>query len=1241
MTKKIIGFLRTKMDALWNRMGHGMKRKLVRIFLVVKVIPLLLVTLLAWRQLVSLGSTLRQIAVSDSTVALNNSATENIERMSTDTANRVADFLYDRDRDLLYLASMTPNEDTYQKFIESKTRPLVKQGHWTLAADGSAWVETGAKADPLGGGVSTNAENNDEDKFHYREPDQFTYEEVPIYDEITFVDLQGMEQCKAVSASPRKIHYPMSPEKKDVSQKENTYVKAETYFDALQSMKPGEIYVSDVIGAYVGSNYIGMYAPTALEKASEQRGYDIPFQPEQQAYAGAENPDGQRFEGIVRWATPVADPGGNVVGYLTFALSHDQILEFVDHVTPMNERYTQIPSAFEGNYAFIWDYKCRNICHPRHHSIYGFDPQTGEPQTPWLESSIYEGWQASGLPKWTDYVKDIPNFDQQSRTKKPAAALTKAGLVGLDGRYLNTAPQCTGWMDLTEKGGSGSFYILWSGLYKLTTAAAIPYYTGQYAPSESNNYSRRGFGFVTIGAGLEDFTRPATQTAERLDRAVDENLGSTFFRLIVTVLLLIALVVLIAIWLASWLSDNITKLIEGISRFRAGQRQFRFRAPVKDEFGTLADSFDDMADSIEASVKNPLSIIDTQRNIIYINDEGLSFRGKKLEEVVGAPYGDHGIYPENTVYDPIKAMEQGREAEIYYQEEHQRYLRGVCNDFLSKDGEKLGYIIESFDMTDMVKEQMEVEEQRTLLSQIFTASPDLIWYMDAQGRYLAVNPRFAAVVGKPAEDFDGKTAAQMFSAEMTESFAAHDRRTIETRAPFYAEEKLNFADGHSETLDSVRTPIVDADGELVGLLGFARNVDVRVAMENQLRTTQIELEQAVSSANQANQHKGEFLARMSHEIRTPMNAIIGISNIVQRKLGDEKNQEVNLTELRGHVGQIEASSQHLLGLLNDILDISKIEAGKIELSEEATDLPKLLHTVAGIIRPRCDDKHISFRTEFDALTPYTFVSDALRLRQVLINLLGNAVKFTPECGSIEFGMKKLAQEPGRAQIRFWVKDTGIGVSQDMQGLIFEPFEQGNNKVAGKVGGTGLGLAISKRIVELFGGKIELESELGQGSTFSFILWLHETDGPLEASAEAVNTPGQFVGKKMLLVDDVELNRVIVRAMLEETGIAIDEAADGHEALERFKASEEHGYDVILMDVQMPQMDGYQAAAAIRAMDRPDAESVVIIALTANAFKEDIDKAMESGMNAHLAKPVELDTLRGTLTRFLGCQEWGV
>jgi signal transduction histidine kinase/HAMP domain-containing protein len=1114
--KKLIESIQLFIDRFILRSNFGLRDKLITIFVVIKVIPLVLLALLAWGQTRRLGSdlirrtreltvqsnealnTTGRIAVDDSSTALINLATAEIERTSTDMARRVADFLYDRDDDIRYVAGIEPSEAVYRHFLESARGILIKPGEWVLAPDNKSWMP---KSPPPETPVVTSSNRENDTSFRYRPPDTFEIESRPLYLEMTYIDLNGNELIK-VTTSPQ-----MDPVKKNVADRRNTYVKAETYFAELRSLKPGEIYVSDVIGAYVRSHLIGMYTP----ENAEARGLE--FTPQEEAYAGEENPLGRRFKGIIRWATPIVR-NGRIIGYVTLALDHDHLMEFTDHTTPMGERYTELPSAYEGNYAFIWDYKCRSICHPRHHSIVGFNPETGEPEIPWLEESIYQAWQDSGLP-YTEFIRDQPTFTEQSRDKRPAPELTTAGLVGLDGRYLNNAPQCTGWFDLTSEGGSGSFLILWSGLWKLTTAATIPYYTGHYGQS------KRGFGFVAIGAGFEDFQRPALETKEVLDNlmftadqklkqstreaeiSAADNLLNTTIKLAGSAGIMIFIVVLIAIWMASSITGNITEIINGIFRFRSGERQFRFHTKNRDEMGTLADSFDEMADSLEKSIKGPLTIIDMNYNIIYANNDSLQVIKKPLNDIQGKSYEHYSIYPRDSEYDPITALQEGRVPEVLYLPDSDTYVRGSATFLTATDpktriSRRIGYIIVTTDVSELAK--------------------------------------------------------------------------------------------------------------------------------------------AILEAKQANKHKGSFLARMSHEIRTPMNAIIGMTSIVKKQIAEPN---ITAEEIQANLQQIETSSQHLLGLLNDILDISKIEAGKIELSEETVDLLKLANTVVTIIKPRCDEKNIVFETSFTFSKPGVFRTDPLRLRQVLINLLGNAVKFTPECGKIEFIIEETergnqdGQRETDALLNFRIRDTGIGISREALLNLFKPFEQANNRISQKYGGTGLGLAISRSIVQLFGGDITVTSEEGKGSEFCFSIRLPETVVEKEEEVSLEDAENRLAGRRALIVDDVAINRIIAISLLEYTGIAVDEAEDGAAAVKAFTDSPEYTYDIIYMDVQMPSMDGYAATAAIRAVpNRPDAETVPIVALTANAFKEDIDRAMASGMNAHLAKPLETEKLLEVTFRLL-------
>ena len=1218
---------------MFTRLGLGMRAKLILLFIVIKAVPLVLLAFLAWEHSRSMGHELiartrgltetldialiktGEIAASDAVTALDNRATQEIERTSTDIAKRVAEFLYKRDSDILFAATLPPDEHIYKAFVEKIQGRIVKQGEWVLSEDGTHWVQAD-KPTPSQPVKSTLKEN--ERGFNYRPDDGFEYENRPLYLEMAFIGLDGKQVVKATNGS----QFP--PQLLDVSLKANTYVKAETFFEEVKKLKPGQIYVSDVIGPYVGSRIINHYTPETAANAG------IPYEPENSAWAGKENPLGKRFKGIVRWATPVAK-NGKVIGYVTLALDHDHLMEFTAHIMPTDSRYTIIPDASEGNYAFIWDHKGRSIVHARHFSIAGYDPETGDPQVPWLEDKIYDAWIKSGK-KYADFIQDVPTFLEQSRLKKPSRELTRKGLVGLDCRYLNFAPQCAGWFDLTRDGGSGSFVILWSGLLKLNTAASIPYYTGQYAAS------RRGFGFVAIGTGVDDFHRPATETKKVIsslimetDRElgetiaknktmIDNNLMKTATNLGMYTLVMVVIVVFIAIWMASVFTSSITTLIRGISRFHSGERHFRFNNPVKDEMGLLADSFDAMADGIVDSVKTPLLITDINKKILYMNEASLQQVEKTLPEVLNVFYDDITHYDPGQ--DPISALLSESKDSPVYKAKSGGFYQDKASYLTNREGNVIGYVVNATDITEIVEHQNRVEEQRALLDTIFTTSPDLIWYKDNSGKYLAANPRFSSIAGKNPEDLIGQTAHDVLPAEKAADFVDKDMKAIRQRAPFYSEESITFHDGHVEVLDSVRTPIFNPHDGSAGILGVSRNVSTRVETESKLRETQRELKAAVQDANKANESKSEFLARMSHEIRTPMNAIIGMTNIAKKKLDATPPKP---EEIKKNLQQIEVSSQHLLGLLNDVLDISKIEAGKIELSQESFDLVRLMETVASIIRPRCAEKNISFIAETPPLSQPNFISDPLRLRQVLINLLGNAVKFTPECGEICFSLSLKEREGNRALFGFSVQDNGIGISDAVRSKLFSPFEQGDSQITRKYGGTGLGLSISRNIVQLMGGDIELETAEGLGSNFSFDLWLQEADQPEVVHAERKTTLS-IKGKRALLVDDVDVNRLIAVELLEASGLIIDEAEDGAKAVTMFTASAEGYYDIILMDIQMPIMNGYEATREIRACSRKDAKTVPIVAMTANAFREDVDRALACGMNSHVAKPLEMEKL---------------
>ncbi|MDR0856362.1 MAG: response regulator [Clostridiales bacterium] len=377
-------------------------------------------------------------------------------------------------------------------------------------------------------------------------------------------------------------------------------------------------------------------------------------------------------------------------------------------------------------------------------------------------------------------------------------------------------------------------------------------------------------------------------------------------------------------------------------------------------------------------------------------------------------------------------------------------------------------------------------------------------------------------------------------------------------------------------------------------------------------------------AEAASRTKSTFLSTMSHEMRTPMNAIIGMLAIA--KSTDDPQKKAYALD------RIEEASEHLLGVINDILDMSKIEADKLQISPVEFNFARTLQKVKTIIGPRVDEKDLSFSMIVAKNIPETLVSDDQRLTQVMLNLLSNAVKFTDKKGTVTLEAVLLGETDGIYEIRVEVADTGIGLSEEQIGRLFGSFEQAESGTARKYGGTGLGLAISKSIVGLLGGRIWVESTPGEGSRFFFTFKAPAgLDAPVSGAAGAVPAAGDRLpeasikGKRILLAEDIEINREIVTELLEPTGVEIECAVNGAEALEKFRAAPQR-YDLILMDCMMPEMDGYEATQRIRALPVPRARLVPIIAMTANVFKEDIDKCLASGMNGHIGKPIDYGKL---------------
>ena len=521
-------------------------------------------------------------------------------------------------------------------------------------------------------------------------------------------------------------------------------------------------------------------------------------------------------------------------------------------------------------------------------------------------------------------------------------------------------------------------------------------------------------------------------------------------------------------------------------------------------------------------------------------------------------------------------------------------------------------------------------------------TPNVTFMLDLKMHFILGSEQTAVFLGfKSAHEMIGLSLNEIFAKVLPPSWPEEIQMrcldVIKNNSPIHFEEETVLNDGEDAVFQVGVTPAEDEDGTCRGVVVVMNNV--------------FELHRAREAALSASRAKSAFLANMSHEIRTPMNAIIGMTTIA-RKASELERKDYCL-------GKIEGASTHLMGILNDVLDISKIEAGKLELCPVNFSFEKMIQNVVNVTSFRVDEKHQKFTVDNDTRLPPFLYGDDQRLNQVIINLLSNAVKFTPDYGEISLNVSLQNKGNDWYTIQFAVADSGIGITEEQKARLFMSFEQAESGTSRQFGGTGLGLAISKRLVEMMGGKIWLESEPGKGSVFSFTVLLKE--GTCEGSAGKETAEGgagensDFSANRILLVEDVAINCEIVIAMLEPTGVKIDCAENGVTALEMFKKNPDR-YDMIFMDVQMPEMDGYEATRRIRAFEaelrsaskassftkgetrandeKTLRQQIPIIAMTANVFREDIEKCLDAGMNDHVGKPTDMQQLLEKMFKFL-------
>ncbi len=383
---------------------------------------------------------------------------------------------------------------------------------------------------------------------------------------------------------------------------------------------------------------------------------------------------------------------------------------------------------------------------------------------------------------------------------------------------------------------------------------------------------------------------------------------------------------------------------------------------------------------------------------------------------------------------------------------------------------------------------------------------------------------------------------------------------------------------------------------------------------------------SAEEAQSASRAKSRFLSRMSHEIRTPINAIIGLDAIALR-------DESISPHTRDGLNKIGASARHLLSIVNDILDMSRIESGRMALKNEAFSFQEFLDQICVIVGGQCDDKGLRFACEKVGLLEEYYVGDSLKLKQVVINILGNAVKFTDAPGTITFTVEQTARADDRATLRFTMADTGIGMDEAFIPKLFEAFSQEDMDNTTRYGGSGLGMAITKSFVDMMGGEIGVVSEKGRGTTFTVTVGLgiaRKESAPEAVAEEPRGAEASLSGLHLMIAEDQAINAEVLADLLELEGISSEWAENGRKAVELFAQSAQGRFDAILMDMRMPVMDGLAATREIRKLEHPDAKTVPIIALSANAFEEDVKQCLQAGMNVHLSKPVDIGLLKETL-----------
>lgn len=600
----------------------------------------------------------------------------------------------------------------------------------------------------------------------------------------------------------------------------------------------------------------------------------------------------------------------------------------------------------------------------------------------------------------------------------------------------------------------------------------------------------------------------------------------------------------------------------------------------------------------------------------FVNEMACRVTGFAQEELLNKSYLDlvHPIWQEQLLNFYSNALRKGElETQIKFpincKNGDMKWVEQTAV-IVFQDGQPMGFHCVTKDITESYQLEREKKYLYQLFQSIMDNSPQAIFIKSTEGRYIHVNKQFCELLMLPELDIVGKTDDELFGKSLTLHYRNKEAQVIKTQTPARLRQNFNSKKG-IRTFSIEIFPLFDHTNEILGVSGIAS--DITDAVQNQRN-----LISALKRAESAEKHTQSFLANMSHEIRTPLNSIIGLS--YQLLKSDLRQKE------HGFVRTIHAASEHLLVLINDILDTSKIEAGKLGLDQTSFSLRELIGLMVELLRQKAEEKNIQIVTEIDPVLFENHIGDPHRLKQILLNLLTNAVKFTPK-GMIRITCKVEEDEARQQAIALSIIDTGIGIEQEYVDRIFTKFSQEDKSTTRKYGGTGLGMFITKSLVELMGGSITVSSQKEIGTHVRINLSLPKNLIPvIQLPAKTTMDTGILKNLQILVVDDNEMNRLVASTVLENHGIIVSEAVNGADAIRKL---EKKNFDLVLMDLQMPVMDGLEASLKIR---KELGLTVPIVALTASALNEESHRCLDAGMNDFIVKPFKEEDMVQVLIR---------